>query len=93
MALAGNQTLTIVAEMLNEVVARAVTAVSRAAPGSEEPAATRRRGVRSQVRLVDLIEAGNADAAEEHWRTHMAIVGRVMLGQKAKTVVDLLDHF
>jgi DNA-binding FadR family transcriptional regulator len=92
-ALAGNQTLTIVAEMLNEVVARAVTAVSRAAPDAEESAATRRRGVRSQARLADLIEVGDADAAEEHWRTHMAIVGRVLLGQKAKTVVDLLDHF
>ena len=55
--------------------------------------AVRRRGVRSQERLVELLEAGDADAAEAHWRTHMAVVGRVMLGGKAKTVVDLLDHF
>jgi DNA-binding FadR family transcriptional regulator len=91
-AQAGNQTLAIVAEMLNEVVARAVTVVSQddANGGS---AATRRRGVRSQERLVALIEDGDADGAEEHWRTHMGVVGRVMLGQKAKTVVDLLDHF
>jgi GntR family transcriptional repressor for pyruvate dehydrogenase complex len=88
--LAGNQTLTIVAEMLNEVVVRAVTAVSQGAPDTE---ATRRRGVRSQTRLADLIAAGEADEAETHWRTHMAVVGRVMLGQKAKTVIDLLDHF
>ena len=44
--------------------------------------ATRRRGVRSQERLAALIEAGDADAAEEHWRTHMTVVGRVMLGQQ-----------
>ena len=50
------------------------------------------RGVRSQQRLVELIESGDADGAEEHWRTHMGVVGKVMLGQKAKTVVDLLDH-
>jgi DNA-binding FadR family transcriptional regulator len=86
--LAGNQTLAIVAEMLDEVVVRAVTVVSQT--GS---VTTRRRGVRSQERLADLIEAGEADAAEEHWRTHMAVVGKVMLGQRAKTVVDLLDHF
>jgi GntR family transcriptional regulator, transcriptional repressor for pyruvate dehydrogenase complex len=92
-ALAGNQTLTIVAEMLNEVVVRAVTAVSRDAPDSDESEATRRRGVRSQERLADLIEVGEADEAEKHWRTHMAVVARVMLGQKAKTVIDLLDHF
>ena len=91
-ALAGNQTLTIVAEMLNEVVARAVTAVSQAAPTDAGSTATRRRGVRSQERLAALVESGDAAGAEEHWRTHMAVVGRVMLGQQAKTVIDLLDH-
>lgn len=90
--LAGNQTLAIVAEMLNEVVARAVTAVGQASTDPDESLVTRRRGVRSQQRLADLIEAGDADEAEQHWRTHMVVVGRILLGQKAKTVVDLLDH-
>jgi GntR family transcriptional regulator, transcriptional repressor for pyruvate dehydrogenase complex len=91
-SLAGNQTLTIVAEMLNEIVARAVTAVSQA----DDPVGSlsvRRRGIRSQQRLLDLLEAGEGAAAEEHWRAHMQVVGRVMLGQKASTVVDLIDHF
>jgi GntR family transcriptional regulator, transcriptional repressor for pyruvate dehydrogenase complex len=52
----------------------------------------RRRGLRSQRRLLELIEAGDANAAEEHWRAHMAVVGRVMLGQQASTVVELLHH-
>jgi GntR family transcriptional regulator, transcriptional repressor for pyruvate dehydrogenase complex len=91
-AMAGNQTLTIVAEMLNEVVARAVTIVSQT-DSNGGSLATRRRGVRSQERLVSFIEKGDVDAAEAHWRTHMGIVGRVMLGQQAKTVIDLLDHF
>lgn len=91
-ASAGNQTLGIVAEMLNEIVARAVAAVSRAddVGGS---LATRRRGLRSQERLLELLEEGDGAAAEEHWRAHMQIVGRVMLGQDASTVVDLLDHY
>lgn len=89
--LGGNQTLGIVAEMLDEVVARAVTLVSQASEA--ESLATRRRGVRSQERLVELIEAGDADGAEKHWRTHMTVVGKVMVGQQAKTVIDLLDHF
>ena len=87
--LAGNQTLSIVAEMLNEIVARAVTAVSKA--GSADAMATRRRGIRSQQRLVSLIEAGRAADAEAHWRTHMAIVGRVLMGQRASRVIDSLD--
>ena len=90
-AMAGNQTLTILAEMLNEVVERAVTAVSQS--GAGDSVATRRRGVRSQQRLAELVDTGEADVAEDHWRTHMAVVGRVMLGQQAKTVIDLLDHF
>ncbi len=90
-ALAGNQTLTIVAEMLNEIVARAVTAVS----GGDDvvgSVSTRRRGIRSQQRLLEHLEAGDGAAAEEHWRAHMQVVGRVMLGQQASTVVDLLHH-
>jgi GntR family transcriptional regulator, transcriptional repressor for pyruvate dehydrogenase complex len=90
-SLAGNQTLSIVAEMLNEIVARAVTAVSHAGDvvGS---LATRRRGLRSQERLLELLEEGDGVAAEEHWRAHMHVVGRLMLGQQASTVVDLLHH-
>lgn len=90
-SLAGNQTLSIVAEMLNEIVVRAVTAVSSDGDvvGS---LAVRRRGLRSQRHLLDVIEAGDADGAEAHWRAHMAVVGRVMLGQEAATVVDLLHH-
>src|SRR5262249_54174249 len=67
-ALAGNQTLGIVAEMLNEIVVRAVTAVSRTddVVGSH---AVRRRGIRSQERLIELLEAGDAAGAEEHWQS------------------------
>jgi DNA-binding FadR family transcriptional regulator len=90
-ALAGNRTLTIVVEMLNEIVARAVTAASRSGP-ARDSAATRRRGIRSQQRLVSLIEAGKAAEAESHWRAHMAVVGRVLLGQRATTVIDLMHH-
>lgn len=90
-ALAGNDTLTIVAEMLHEIVARAVTAVSQS-EGDDDAVGTRRRGLRSQERLVELIEEGDADRAEAHWRRHMTVVGRIMLGQQSQTVVDLMDH-
>lgn len=91
-SLAGNQTLTIVAEMLNEIVERAVTAVSQSDPGRDSES-VRRRGIKSQARLVELIETGAASDAEQHWRTHMGVVGKVMLGQQATTVVDLMDHY
>jgi GntR family transcriptional repressor for pyruvate dehydrogenase complex len=91
-AQAGNQTLGIVIEMLNEIVTRAVTAVS-----SDDDVtgslSVRHRGIRSQRRLLVLLEEGVAAAAEEHWRAHMAVVAKVMLGQDAATVVDLLHHY
>lgn len=90
-SLGGNQTLSIVAEMLNEVVVRAVEAVSRGGDATGS-LSVRRRGIRSQERLLDLIGAGDGAAAEAHWREHMQIVGKVMLGQNAATVVDLLHH-
>ncbi len=90
-ALAGNQTLSIVAEMLNEIVSRAVAEVAQE-PG-EEATEMRRRGLRSQRRLVELIAAGDAAAAEEHWREHLAVVGPMVLGERANRVIDLLDHY
>jgi DNA-binding FadR family transcriptional regulator len=89
--LGGNQTLAIIDEMLSEIVSRTVAAV-RHARELEMPLAYRRRGLRSQRHLLEFIEAGDADGAEEHWSAHMAVVGRVMLGQEAATVVDLLHH-
>ena len=89
--LAGNQTLTIVSEMLFEIVARAVTVVSQM-DESPKAIATRWRGIRSQERLIELVEAGDGPGAEEHWRAHMTVVKRVMLGHGATTVVDLMNH-
>jgi DNA-binding FadR family transcriptional regulator len=91
-ALAGNQTLTVMAEMLNEIVAKAVTAISQKTP-AQDSVRTRRRGIRSQERLVSLIETGDPSGAEQHWRKHMAVVGRVLLGQRAGTAVDLTNHY
>src|SRR4051812_35294410 len=95
-ALAGNQTLSIVAEMLNEIVARAVTAVSQAddAVGS---LSVRRRGIRSQERLGDLLDAGDGTGAEEELRSHMAGCGQVVAGQQVSNLLHplhpLLPYF
>jgi GntR family transcriptional regulator, transcriptional repressor for pyruvate dehydrogenase complex len=90
--LAGNQTLSILIEMLNEIVTRAVSAVSEV--GSVMGSlSTRQRGIRSQRRLVRLIDEGVPVAAEEHWRAHMAVMAKVVPGQESSTVIDLLHHY
>ena len=50
------------------------------------------RAIRSQEKLVELIEAGDGDAAETHWRGHIAEAARVAMGKTGrKTVLDLFD--
>jgi DNA-binding FadR family transcriptional regulator len=63
---AGNTTLATISSLLHELVQQYyVTAAS----ASDQ--ATLRRAVRSYTKLVRLVEAGDADAAEEHWRMQM----------------------
>ena len=50
----------------------------------------RRRDLRSQQRLLELIDAGDADGAEKHWRAHMAYLARKMVRASETTLVDLL---
>ena len=51
-----------------------------------------RKAIRSQEKLVALIEAGDEDGAEEHWRKHVVNAGQAVLRRAGrKAVVDLFD--
>ncbi|MGV0791709.1 FadR/GntR family transcriptional regulator [Mycolicibacterium sp. XJ1819] len=88
-ALAGNKTLIVVAGTLNEILANALIAVSRA-DENLTAVATRRRDLRSQLRLLELLSAADADGAEKHWRAHMDHLSRKMLRACDTTMVDLM---
>ncbi|MCA2244769.1 FadR family transcriptional regulator [Mycobacterium sp. WUMAC-067] len=88
-SLGGNTTLSMFAETINQIVAHALINDSRGDPVLAVTA-TRRRDLRSQERLLEIIEAGDADRAEAHWRAHMAALGRVILGTNASSVVELI---
>jgi DNA-binding FadR family transcriptional regulator len=89
----GNQTFTLIALALRDLVEKhqALAYRSRA---PEPPEASKKRslvGVKSQDRLVEIIAAGDGDAAEAHWRLHMKIAGPVYLDRLAQTtVIDIL---
>lgn len=89
-ASAGNQTLLMIKEMLDEVIARAIVDVT--ARLELETVVLRRRYIRAHERLADLIEAGDGDAAQAHWNTHMADLRTGLLGERAGRVVALDDH-
>ncbi|CUU59269.1 DNA-binding transcriptional regulator, FadR family [Parafrankia irregularis] len=90
MALAGNQTMAVVAETLREVMANAV-AVGGEAGGSTP--AIRRQALRSQRRLVELVRAGDGAGAEDFWRSRMLAASKLMLGDQADRVVDVINCY
>lgn len=92
-SLAGNQTLQVMAEMLNEIVERSVAEISRSGGPPNDSLQIRRKGIRSQERLVELIALGAGTEAEVHWRTHMENVGLLTIGRGAKRIIDLFDHY
>ena len=88
---AGNNTLAIQSSVLDEVVATHL-AVAAHRPANRTTT-LREFGalVRSYRRLIELLEARDAEGAERHWRAHMEAAGRSLLrdGLDSTTVLDL----
>lgn len=87
----GNETMTVLAEMLRHIIDRATQrALERA--GMEELQSGRHQGHRTHRRTLELIEARDDSAAEELWGRHIRETAR-FLGRELGPahVVDLLD--
>jgi DNA-binding FadR family transcriptional regulator len=90
--LAGTTTLTLLMGMLNHIFERYWHTVSITEGEQPHYTANKRRGLRSMEKLVEYIAAGNADAAEAHWRRHTQDVDKAMrTWLPAAAVVDILD--
>jgi DNA-binding FadR family transcriptional regulator len=87
----GNETLATFAIALKSVLERALLAEQQnMKPETEaEHIAWIRHGLRSQMKLVDLIEAGDAAGAHAHWVEHIEKAGRVWLKAVGAKGVDL----
>jgi DNA-binding FadR family transcriptional regulator len=79
---AGNASMAIVARLLHEVVTQFYRRSGQAATGEQ-----RKRAVRSYRKLYKLVEAGDAEGAEAHWRLHMVHAGR----SRTREPVDLFS--
>jgi GntR family transcriptional repressor for pyruvate dehydrogenase complex len=94
--LAGNQTLGVLGEMLNEIFIRAVNVaeLSEAGDDADEAAAAaaRAHGLRAHARLAALIESGDAAGAEQHWAHHMELVGEYLATTAADLMVNPRQH-
>ncbi len=88
MELSGNETLALVVGMLHDIIERHAESSMHV---TLNPKALK-KSIRSQEKLVELIEAGDEEGAEKHWRTHVINAGQSILSKAGrKSVVDLFD--
>jgi DNA-binding FadR family transcriptional regulator len=88
----GNKTMSFVVDMLGSLTD--ATYYRRAAsldPGDREVAIM--RSVRSWTKVVNIIEQGDADAAEAHWKRHLAYVGSNLEGEDRPLAAEVLPRF
>lgn len=89
----GNQTLAVFGIALKDLFERAMLAAQSGTAPLDETVrmSSLRYGLRSHSKLADLIEAGDAAAAEDHWQLHVNRAGRVWL--KSVSATDVVDLF
>jgi DNA-binding FadR family transcriptional regulator len=89
--LSGNQTLALMAGMIHEIILRQTQASVRAREATGEPG-DYARALRAYEKLVKLVRAGDAPAAERFWHKHLQIADQqVLRDSEATSVIDILD--
>ena len=58
-------------------------------PHADDADRLARKAHRTRQKLIDLIRAGDADGAEDLWRTHLTEAGKVLAEGSGAIVVDL----
>ncbi|MYQ30625.1 GntR family transcriptional regulator, partial [Streptomyces sp. SID4956] len=92
--LSGNQTLAIMAGLVHEIILRQTRSVVLARQRWEPTVAQEHRGraVRAYQKLIALVRAERAEAAEAFWRKHLEVADELVLtGHHATRVIDILD--
>ena len=87
-SLTENQTLVLVTGMLEYISERAGESYIQAGHRPEDERLAR-QGNRARAKLIELIRAGDADAAEDLWQRHLALAGKALMETNGKAVVDL----
>jgi DNA-binding FadR family transcriptional regulator len=91
--LTGSETLSLLVQMLYDIVETAVASASEIHRRLDDTDAQRARTHRSHIRLVEILKDGGEPAeAEGYWNRHLTTVGEFLLEDlHAETALDLLD--
>jgi DNA-binding FadR family transcriptional regulator len=89
--LTGNQTLFVLMGMLEHIIDLANLSVVESDLGSVRLETSTRRSQQAHTRVLELIEARDAEGAERVWRKHLGAAREYLLQGDAATVLELLD--
>ncbi len=87
-ALTENETLILFTTML-ESIGDAATAIYTRIPHPDDTKLAHKAN-RTRVLLADLIEQGDANAAEDLWRRHLTDAGQILVTDRGTRVIDLI---
>jgi GntR family transcriptional repressor for pyruvate dehydrogenase complex len=88
--LTGNQTLRVLMGMLEHIIDLANWSHIKSDHGTPAHQRASRKGLNAHHRVVDLIEAKDAAAAEQLWRKHLTEARDYLLRADVRTVLDLM---
>jgi GntR family transcriptional regulator, transcriptional repressor for pyruvate dehydrogenase complex len=80
----GNRTLALQGALLQDIVATHLQLTMAQTLGESESPARFHKLIRSYEKLVRLVDARDADGAEEHWRRHLEATGKFLLDPEAR---------
>lgn len=90
---AGNRALAIQWGVLRDVTETHLASAVNRTRDRAEVLESFRKSIRSYTRLVNLLEAKDAEGAARHWRKHLEVSAKILIGGSAEsqTIVDLFD--
>lgn len=90
---AGNRALAIQWGVLRDVTETHLASAVNRTRNRSDLLESFRKSIRSYTRLVNLLEAKDAEGAAGHWRKHLEVSTKILIGGSAETqaIVDLFD--
>lgn len=90
-AATGNQSLSLLAGILHNIVERHTMLVAAKQPATSKPPKWRTKSHEVHAQVLDLITAGEVDAAESLWRRHLVASRKAMM--KEISITNVIDLF
>ncbi|CAN5260914.1 MAG: GntR domain protein [Nocardioidaceae bacterium] len=92
MEMSNNMTLGLLSKMIDIILEQANFTHVRGRASEEDEALASKRAQRTHVKLVEHFEAGDVEAADELWRSHLAVSAKLVLTHSAaRTALEVMN--